>query len=341
MLHKGPLKRSFAASPGSKKQCTACVDLSPLHACFAALPEAARAPHAAILGCSGPAPARCTCPAPTVGRCSCSRQGAASTPAQALEARAAWDRSSQAPLATRIHMGTRACMHAWGAQDPGAQTQAERAPVVGVRDHAVAVEDAADVLLGPVPAGKLPPQQAARPPAERPLPLAALLVARLHQRQHRPGRVDHVALPQVCVLLSGAARPASAAMGQSAALACPLGPRSVSRRTVLSVQAGRRGRLAGRSRCPCLAAAQPNDGAGDRAADISPTFCWVSQPLPAATLCHWWLCRPKQVWSGSCAAWWGEAGSTPALCWHDCTICSVPALRRGHALLRQTMQLCL
>ena len=48
-----------------------------------------------------------------------------------------------------------ACAH-WGKQ-----TRLKAgAPVVGVGDHAVAIEHAADVLLGPVPVGLLPLQQA-------------------------------------------------------------------------------------------------------------------------------------------------------------------------------------
>ena len=66
----------------------------------------------------------------------------------------------------------------------------QRSPVVGVRDHAVAVEHAADVLLRPVARGQLPLQQVACASVQRARVLA--VVPRLHDGQHGPRGVDHV-----------------------------------------------------------------------------------------------------------------------------------------------------
>lgn len=67
------------------------------------------------------------------------------------------------------------------------------APVVGVGDHAVAVEHARDVLLGPVPRGQLRPQQAQRSSMQR-LSVQRVLPG-CQQRQHGPGCVHDMAGP--------------------------------------------------------------------------------------------------------------------------------------------------
>lgn len=73
---------------------------------------------------------------------------------------------------------------------PGGPFIPTNTPVVGVCDHAVAVEDAADVLLRPVPTVVLLLHQVARRPVQR---LGVdLVVAALQQRQHRPCSVDDV-----------------------------------------------------------------------------------------------------------------------------------------------------
>ena len=64
------------------------------------------------------------------------------------------------------------------------RTAGDDAPVVGIGDHAVAVEDAADVLLRPVACGQLLPHQAPRRRVQR--RRVALHLSAQEQRQHRP-----------------------------------------------------------------------------------------------------------------------------------------------------------
>lgn len=88
-------------------------------------------------------------------------------------------------------METQACQS--GLQVPQAPREAEFAPVVGIGDHAVAVEHARDVLLGPVPSRQLGLEQVQGSSAEG-LGVQGMLPCQ-HQRQHGPGGVDHMARP--------------------------------------------------------------------------------------------------------------------------------------------------